>query len=100
MKMYILVKDKAPLGIAMVSVAHASLACYTRFDHDPDMKDWLSGKFNKVICKVTDDQFEAAKKVSKNVVLTESAWGGREVVIAFCPRQNWPPTFSNYLMYV
>jgi peptidyl-tRNA hydrolase len=100
MKMYILVRDKAPLGIAMASVAHASLACYLKYQSDPDMQAWINGPFNKVVCKVNDVQFaEAKNQLPKHVVMTEAAWKRDEVSVAFCPRENWPPVFSSYIMY-
>ena len=52
MKMYILVRDDVPLGFAMVAVAHASLACYLKFQHAPAVSAWLSGPFFKAVCKV------------------------------------------------
>jgi hypothetical protein len=37
-KMYILIPDDIPLGHAINSAAHASLACYLQFKDDGDMK--------------------------------------------------------------
>ena len=106
MKMYILVRDKAPLGIAMASVAHASLACYLEYKDSQRMQEWLAKSFKKVVCKVTDKQFHEAKEfakeggyLSEHVVMTESAWKNDEVSIAFCPQENWPPAFSSYILY-
>ena len=59
--MYILIKAEAPLGLAMVAAAHASLAAYLKLQDDPDVKAWLSGPFRKVVCAVTAQQFEDAK---------------------------------------
>ena len=99
MKMYILVKDSVPLGLAMVAVAHASLAAYLKFRDTPEVGQWLSGSFRKVVCKVTDVQFEAAKAEPDYVVLTESALENQAVALAFRPRAEWPPVFKSYQLY-
>ena len=99
MKMYILIKDSVPLGFALVATAHASLAAYLKFKDTPGIQKWISGPFQKVICKVSDDEFEQAKKYSDIVVLTESALGGQEVAIAFKPREEWPKEFRYYELY-
>lgn len=95
MKMYILVKDSVPLGLAMVAAAHASLAAYLKFRDTPEVAKWLSGSFRKVVCKVTDEQFDAAKAGHDHVVLTDSALGNLEVALAFRPREEWPPVFKS-----
>lgn len=99
MKMYILVRDDVPLGFAMVAVAHASLACYLRFQEEPEMKSWLSGPFFKAVCKANIKEFENAKAVPGHVLLTESALENREVAIAFCPRDEWPKMFRFLKLY-
>ena len=86
-------------GFAVLASAHASLAAYLAFKDTPEMTEWVSGVFYKVVCKVSDREFEAAKAHPRNVVLTESALGGQEVAIAFCPRQEWPKSFSFYRLY-
>jgi hypothetical protein len=92
--MYILVKETVPLGFAVLAAAHASLAAYLRFKDSPEVASWLSGPFYKVVCKVTEAEFEHAKTVEDHVVLTESALEGREVAIAFRPREVWPKSFK------
>jgi peptidyl-tRNA hydrolase len=99
MKMYILVRDDVPLGFAMVAVAHASLAGYLKFHDSPEVQAWLAGPFFKAVCKANDKEFENAKKVPDHVVMTESALGGREVAIAFKPREEWPKMFRFLRLY-
>jgi hypothetical protein len=99
MKSYILIKDSIPLGFALVAAAHASLAMYRKFKDTPEVAEWLAGPFYKTICKVTDKEFEAAKAIGDNVVLTESALGGQEVAIAFKPRPEWPRAFQFFRLY-
>ncbi|ALN56351.1 peptidyl-tRNA hydrolase [Lysobacter enzymogenes] len=99
MKMYILVRDDVPLGFAMVAVAHASLAAYLKFRDAPETAQWLDGPFFKAVCKANAREFENAKAVEDHVVLTESALDGREVAIAFKPREEWPKMFKFLRLY-
>lgn len=100
MKMYVLVKESVPLGKAVVSVAHASLAAYLKFEQSPEVQEWISGPFYKMVCKVSDKEFENAKKdVEDHVVLSESALDGAEVSIAFKPREEWPKWFKFLRLY-
>lgn len=99
MKMYILVKRSVPLGYAIVAVAHASLATYLKFKDTDEMKQWLSGPFYKVVCAVSDDEFERAKDVPDSGIITESALAGAEVAIAFKPREVWPEYFKYLRLY-
>ena len=97
--MYILIKDSLPEGIATLAAAHASLACYLKFQEDALMQEWVGGTFYKVICKVNDKEFEKAKAFDDHVVLTESALDHQEVAIAFKPREEWPKAFRFYRLY-
>ena len=97
--MYILVKDSVPEGFAVLAAAHASLACYLKFQEDKDMQEWVSGTFYKVVCKVNDKEFEKAKSFDDCVVLTESVLDNKEVAIAFKPREDWPKPFKFYRLY-
>jgi hypothetical protein len=99
MKMYLLIKESVPLGLALVAAAHASLACYLRFRDTPEVAEWLAGPFRKAVCKVTDEEFERAKACADHVVLTESALGGQEVALAFKPRHEWPAAFRYFRLY-
>ncbi len=99
MKMYILIRDDVPAGIAVLAAAHASLATYLKFKDSPEVADWLSGLFFKAICRVNDKEFERAKECPDHVVITESALNGRETAIAFKPREEWPKPFKFYKLY-
>jgi peptidyl-tRNA hydrolase len=99
MKMYILVKEEIPLGIAMVGVAHASLAAYLKFKDTPEVSSWLSGPFYKAVCKVNAKEFENAKQVEDHIIITESSLGNQEVAIAFKPREEWPKMFKFLRLY-
>jgi hypothetical protein len=97
--MYILVRESIPVGFALLAAAHASLACYLKFRDSPEVATWIAGPFYKVICKVGDAEFEAAKACEDHVVMTESGLGGAEVAIAFRPREEWPKAFQFYRLY-
>lgn len=93
MKMYILIRDDVPVGFAALAAAHASLACYLKYENTPEVKAWVSGVFYKTLCSVTADEFERAKATENHVIITESALGNREVALAFAPREDWPKMF-------
>jgi len=95
MKMYILVKQSLPSHKAVV-IAHASLMGYLKYQDEPEMKEWLEKSFRKVVCEVSDLEFENAKLVEKCVVVTESSLGGAEVGLVFCPRNEWPTYFKYF----
>lgn len=100
MKMYILIpRDWVPPGIAITAAAHASLACYLKFEHHPDTIEWLSGPFKKVVCRVSPEDFRYAKSFGDHVVITESRLDGREVALAFRPRHDWHEFFSGLDLY-
>ena len=99
MKMYILIKETVPLGFAVLAASHASLAAYLKFKNSSEVTAWLSGPFYKVVCKVTDEEFEKAKTIEDHVVLTESGLGGQEVAIAFKPREEWHKSFKFLRLY-
>lgn len=99
LKMYILVRRDVPLGVAVVNVAHASLGCYRKFEDDPQMQEWISGPFYKVVCSVSDKDFEACKKIDRHVIISEEKYDGQEVCMAFCPRWSWPRKFKFFKMY-
>lgn len=99
MKMYILIREDVELGYAMVATAHASLAAYLKFKDTPEVQQWLSGPFSKTVCVVSSEEFQQAKDVPDNVVITESSMHGKEVAIAFKPREKWPKLFRFFRLY-
>jgi hypothetical protein len=99
MKVYILIRESLPTGFALLAAAHASLAAYLKFQDSPEVQEWISGPFFKVVCKVNDQEFEQAKSFPDCVVLTESALDNAEVALAFKPRREWPNAFTFYRLY-
>jgi hypothetical protein len=97
-KMYILVKKSIPSHKA-VSIAHASLMCYLKFQADSSVQEWLKNSFQKVICEVSDPEFTGAKCIGlDHVVVTEPNLKGVETAIAFKPRLDWPSEFKYYTL--
>ncbi|MBT8220222.1 MAG: hypothetical protein KJP00_10365 [Bacteroidia bacterium] len=99
MKMYILIRDAVPDQLAPVIAAHASLACYKKFEDDPDMQEWMNSIFYKVVCKVNDTEFEKAQELDKCLSLTESSLENKEVCLVFCPRVEYPRYFKFFRMW-
>ena len=75
------------------------VAAYLAFKDAPEVQQWLSGPFFKAVCKVSPQEFEQARSVADNVILTESALDGQEVAIAFKPREEWPKSFKFFRLF-
>jgi peptidyl-tRNA hydrolase len=105
LKAYIVVHEEAPLGLAMVAACHATLAMYLKFRDMTETQTWLSplnGGFRKVVCRVTGEEFAGLKQKLdelQGVLMTESAWDGREIAMAFRPREDWPDEFKRLRLY-
>ena len=99
MKMYIIVKDTIPDKLVPVITAHASLACYKKYETNRDMKKWISGIFKKVVCLTNETEFNKFKDEPNFVVLTESSIGNNEVCLAFCPREEYSKKFKFLKMW-
>jgi hypothetical protein len=99
MKMYILVKRDIPDKMVPVITAHASLACFRKFENTENMQIWINGIFKKVVCVVSETEFVNAKKEPDHIVLTESALGNQEVCIAFSPREEYAKMFKFFSMW-
>lgn len=97
--MYILVRENVEQDKAIVSVAHASLACHLKFQGNEEYMDWLQNSFKKVVCMVNDKEFDKAKAFEDNIVITESSLDNEEMCIVFKPRSEWPKPFSFYRLY-
>ncbi|WP_055095309.1 peptidyl-tRNA hydrolase [Flavobacterium aquidurense] len=99
MKMYILVKRDVPDKLVPVIAAHASLACFRKFEHNENMQKWINGIFKKVVCAVSETEFINAQKEADNIVLTESSLENQEVCIAFVPREEYHKMFKFFKMW-
>ena len=99
MKMYILIRKYIANEFAVIAAAHASLACYLKFQEDKDVKKWISGKFYKVICVLDDNELLRSRDAGDYVEITESKLSNEIVAIAFKPRENWPTKFNYYKLW-
>ncbi|AYN04036.1 hypothetical protein OIU80_14785 [Flavobacterium sp. LS1R47] len=99
MKMYIIIKDNIPDKLAPVIAAHASLACYKKFQENEDMIKWINGIFKKVVCLANEIEFDKLKNETDFVVITESSLDNKEVALAFCPREEYSKKFKFLKMW-
>ncbi len=99
MKMYIILINDIPDTLAPVIAAHASLACYKKFQNDHRMSTWIHGIFKKVVCITCAQEFNQLKNETDYVLLTESSLDHKEVCIAFCPREEFPKKFKFLKMW-
>ncbi|WBV60453.1 hypothetical protein PFY12_15645 [Chryseobacterium camelliae] len=94
MKMYIIVRDNIPDKLVPVIAAHASLACYKKYESNENMIQWMNGIFKKVVCKANETEFNHLKNEDDYILLTESSLNHQEVVLAFCPREEYSKKFK------
>ncbi len=99
MKMYIIVKDNVPDKLVPVITAHASLACYKKFEDNGNMIKWINAIFKKVVCLANEHEFDTLKNETDFVALTESSLDGNEVCLVFCPREEYPKKFKFLKMW-
>ncbi|TDP00702.1 peptidyl-tRNA hydrolase PTH2 [Flavobacterium sp. 245] len=97
--MYIIVKDDIPDKLVPVITAHASLACYKKYESNDDMIKWINGIFKKVVCTCNELEFEKLKNEDDFVLLTESFLNNKEVCLAFCPREEYSKIFKFLKMW-
>jgi len=104
MKMYIVVKDTVPLGLAITAVAHASMSAALTWRNSSDFEIWRTTSFKKVVCKANQKEFTKIKEFMSDkdiIVLTESALNNEETAIVLLPRENkeWPNVVKYLKLY-
>jgi hypothetical protein len=92
--------NDVPDKLVPVITAHASLACYKKFETNENMIKWINGIFRKVICIVNEAEFNLLKNETEFVLLTESSLDNKEVALAFCPREEYSKKFKFMKMWV
>ncbi|MBQ3388728.1 MAG: hypothetical protein IJG60_05905 [Thermoguttaceae bacterium] len=92
LRMYVVVRDSIPAGELFAPIANGVVSCYRQFIDDPDMKNWVSGSFAKVIVKANEKEFEKAKKAGDFTAI-----GGG--VLVFKPRPEWDKVFRFMKLY-
>jgi hypothetical protein len=103
-KVYILVREKMiqeHLGLAICSVAHAGAICILegQRQNSQEFKDWLDNSFKKVVCKVSEEEFEQARAYGPSIYVSESTLGGEIISCVFSPREEWPEFFKNLRLW-
>lgn len=99
LKIYILIRESIDVGHAVNCAAHASLQLYLNNWHEDLVTEWATKSFRKVSCKVTDAEFEEAKKYGGYELVTESKLPEPEVALAFLPKREWEPFFKTLKLY-
>ena len=101
MKMYILIRETVPSGIAITAAAHAAMVCERDFGNTPYFKTWKREHFFKAVCVVDENEWERAKAFDSYSVVTESKLDNAEVALVFCPREDdqWPKAFKYYRLW-
>ena len=90
------------IGHAVNTMFHAGAMIAGHWPRtDPDMADWYANSFRKVTRKVTDAEFERAKKEAPDwFVVTEMFYGpNKEVALIFKPREEYPKFFKFLRLY-
>ena len=95
LKMYVCIKQSLPHH-KVVAAAHGPLQAHLEFQNRPVYQEWLTASFRKVVCEVTDDQFETLKMIPDHIMVTEDTWDDKELALVFCPRESWPPEFRQF----
>jgi peptidyl-tRNA hydrolase len=115
-KMYILVREKMieeNFGLAIVSVAHAAAAAILEWqlpwpekEIEPytTIEEWQKTSFKKVVCQVTEEQFQQAMKDfgpcgESYLLMTESSIDNGNMCLVFRPRKEWPKFFKYLKMW-
>jgi hypothetical protein len=95
--MYVLIKQSLP-SHKMIVVAHGVLMAHLKFNtfnvEGSVYEDWLKNSFRKVVCEVSDEDFERFKEYPDKVIVNESGLNNIECGIVFCPREEWPKAFK------
>jgi hypothetical protein len=91
MRAYFLVRDS-------VALARAHIAAIQRKDL-PELIGWLTRSPEPAYCVLDDEEFERVKSYSGAIVLTSDVMGGKEIAIAFEPREEWPDEFTAFRRY-
>ncbi len=78
-----------------VVLAHAVTAAFQRKDL-PELTGWITGSADMRYGLLDDREFELAKAYPGAIVLSSQLHAGKEVAIAFGPRQEWPEDFSSF----
>lgn len=103
LKMYVLVKDTAPIGLGINACSHVGFLAAKTFDSSI-ADEWEKCSFKKVTCLVSPEQFDEAikeiEKINGNfVVFNEDDWDNQDISVAFEPRYSFPDIFKTFKLH-
>lgn len=103
LKMYVLVKDTAPIGLGINSCSHVGFLAAKTFDSQIT-DEWEKCSFKKVTCLVSPEQFDEAikeiEKIGGNYVrFNEDDWECQDISVAFEPRYSFPEIFKTFKLH-
>ncbi len=97
MKLYIVLSDEIPVGLAINSAAHASLIAHLKFKDYASYDFWLHNSFKKVTCKAP---IETIHNILGNVEFCCPIHEGQKLVgVVLCPRDAWPSIVKSLKLY-
>lgn len=92
-----------PDNFVPVSCAHGAIMAHQAWDQvSENYDDWLKHSFKKVVCRLSDDQWNWAHfnfDSHNKVVVTESALGGIEVAMAVHPEYLYDPQVKKFKLW-
>ena len=103
LKMYILVKDTAPIGLGINACSHVGFLAAKSFDSQI-AEEWEKCSFKKVTCLVSEEEFDDAigeiEKIGGNFVrFNEDDWDNQDISVAFEPRYSFPEIFKTFKLH-
>lgn len=103
LKMYVLVKDTAPIGLGINACSHVGYLAAKTFDSSI-AEEWRVCSFKKVTCLVSEKQFDEAireiEKIGGNFVrFNENDWECQDISVAFEPRYSFPEIFKTFKLH-
>ncbi len=103
LKMYVLVKNTAPIGLGINSVGHVTYSACKKFDSQIH-KEWETYSNRQVTCLVSEEEFKQAieeieKIGGKYVLFNENDWNDQDISVAFEARYNFPDIFKTFKLH-
>lgn len=103
LKMYVLVKDTAPIGLGINACSHVGYLAAKTFDSSI-AEEWEKCSFKKVTCLVSEEEFNLAireiEKIGGNYVrFNEDDWECQDISVAFEPRYSFPEIFKTFKLH-
>ena len=99
-KMYLLIKDSVPDNLVPLICAHASLAAWLKYESTNSVRDWVNNSFRKVVCRVSEDEFNRAALFNGSHVTTASELENKQVCCVLVPMvEEYPPEVKKYELW-